>query len=117
LPKTLYHWYRNHISDYNPDKASGAWHPKILYEADEAIGEISGTQPLSVFNPENIGEQMSIDDKSIVNEGFTIMSNTQTGKIAMMIESTKGKDVESAPALFGKDLGKVKSISCDMSPT
>jgi transposase len=60
---------------------------------------------------------MSIDDKAIGHEGFTIMSNTQTGKIAMMIESTKGKAVESALALFDKDLEKVKSISCDMSPT
>ena len=39
---------------------------------------------------------MSIDDKAIGHEGYTILSNTQTGKIAMMIESTKSKELEEA---------------------
>jgi transposase len=70
-----------------------------------------------VFKPENIGEQMSIDDKALGHYGFTILSNTQTVKITMMIENAKCEEVEEALALFDKDLEKVKSISCDMSPT
>jgi hypothetical protein len=38
-----------------------------------------------VFKPENIGEKMSIDDKGIVHAGFTILSNSDTGKIALPV--------------------------------
>ena len=116
-PQKLYYWYRNHLSDYNIDKEQGKWHPKKIIVVDESTGEVMKEQPVYVYKPENIGEQMSIDDKALGHDGFTIMSNTQTGKIAMMIESTKCEDVEAALSLFGKDLEKVKSISCDMSPT
>jgi transposase len=71
-----------------------------------------------VFKPENMGESMCIDDKEIGHEGFTIMSNAQSGKIAMMIESTEYMEVTAALDLFDKkQLAKVASISCDMSPT
>jgi hypothetical protein len=116
-PEVLYYWYRNYLSDYQSDKETGKWHPKTLYDVDEETGEIFSEQPFFVFKPENIGEYMNIDDKAIGHEGFTILSNTRTGDMAMMIESTKGKDVEAALGLFGKVLEKVKSISCDMSPS
>ena len=60
---------------------------------------------------------MSIDDKALSHEGFTIMSNSNSGKIALMLESCKLGEVNSALSLFGDDLQKVESISCDMSPT
>jgi len=80
-------------------------------------GELEKQKPLYVFKPENLGAKMSIDDKSLSNEGFTIMSNSQSGKIALMLESCKLSEVSSALSLFGCDLRKVESISCDMSPT
>lgn len=80
-------------------------------------GELEKQKPLYVFNPENIGAKMSIDDKSLSHEGFTIMSNSNSGKIALMLESCKLGEVSSALSLFGADLRKVESISCDMSPT
>jgi transposase len=45
------------------------------------------------------------------------LSNTQADKIAMMIESIKGKELEEALILFGRNLLKIKSISSDMSAT
>lgn len=82
---------------------------------DEQTGEITKGKPLYVFKPENIGPKMSIDDKAIGHEGFSILSNGQTGKIAMIIESCKSAEVSQAVSLFGKELSKVKSISCDMA--
>lgn len=105
------------MSDYKKDIAQGEWKPNKLTLVDEATGEVMKEEPIYVFKPENIGAQMSIDDKALGHDGFTILSNTQTGKIALMIESTKCEEVEEALALFDKDLEKVKSISCDMSPT
>lgn len=114
-PKTLYHWYRNHLSDYKPDIENKTWHPRYLEKLDEQTGEITKGKPLYVFEPENIGPKMSIDDKAIGHEGFSILSNGETGKIALMIESCKSVEVSQAISLFGDELNKIKSISCDMA--
>ena len=118
LPGTLYHWYRNHLSDYQPDRASGQWpENSVAITVDEDTGEVLKEQAVYVFKPSNIGERMSIDDKAIGNEGYTIMSNTDTGRIAMLIESTRSEELEKAMPLFGNELLKIRSISLDMSPT
>ena len=116
-PGTLYRAYRDHISDYYPDIDTGKWKPAEILQVDQDTGEIQEEKPLYVFKPENFGSKMSIDDKQIGRDGFTILSNTDTGKIAMMIESTGCSEVEQALDLFGSDLQQVESISCDMSPT
>ena len=59
----------------------------------------------------------STSDKQIGRDGFTILSNTTSGKIAMMIESSRCAEIEQDLDLFGADLQQVKSVSCDMSPT
>jgi len=82
---------------------------------DKSTGEVS-EKPVYVFKPENIGERMSIDDKTIGYDGFTVLSNQDTGKMAMLVESTNTEEVESAMALFGTKLNKIKHISVDMSP-
>jgi len=87
-----------------------------LEKVDEQTGEITKGKPLYVFKPENIGPKMSIDDKAIGHEGFSILSNGDTGKIAMMIESCKSEEVSQAVSLFGNELSKIKNISCDMAP-
>jgi hypothetical protein len=117
-PGTLYKWYRDYISDYVSDKSSGKFPPKRIETIDEATGEVVSEKPIYIFKPENIGNQMSIDDKAIGKDGFTILSNTESGKIAMMIESTKGQELANAVSLFeDADLLKIKSISSDMDTT
>ena len=96
---------------------SGKWHPGYFEKVNFETGEIEKKKPLYVFKPENISARMSIDDKCIGHEGYTILSNGDTGKIAMMIESCKREEVGGAISLFGKELGKIRSISCDMSAT
>ena len=117
LPGTLYHWYRNHLSDYTSDKSCGKWPENLVVTTDEATGDILEEKPVYIFKPENIGERMSIDDKSIGHQGYTIMSNTDTGRIAMLIESTRSPELEKSLQLFGNELLKVRSISLDMSST
>jgi transposase len=117
LPGTLYHWYRDHLSDYHSDRKSGKWPQNAILRINEETGEILEEKPVYVFKPENIGERMSIDDKAIGHEGHTVMSNTDTGKIAMLIESTRSAELEKAMQLFGNELLKIRSISLDMSST
>ena len=114
--KTLQYWYKNHLSDYLPDTNNKKWHPQNIETVDKTTGEII-QKPVYVFKSENLGERMSIDDKVIDGDVFTILSNHDTGKIALMVESASASEVEQAVSLFGKDLDTVKSISMDMSPT
>jgi transposase len=115
LPQTLNWWYEKYLSDYYPDRESGKWHPAQV--AVKVEGEILKEKPLYVFKPENIGRSMGIDDKGTGHEGFTILSNSETGKIALMMESVKSEEIEAALELFGDRLNRVRSISMDMSPT
>jgi transposase len=117
LPGTLYQWYRNHLSDYKTDSLCGEWPSRSVLDVDQNTGEVFNEKPIYILKPEHIGEQMSIDDKSIGHDIYTILSNTRSGKIAMLIESTRADELEKALGAFGKDLLKVKSISCDMSAT
>jgi len=116
-PKTLYHWYRNYLSDYRQDKESGKWLKEKIPIADKNTGEILHELPVYVVKPENIGESMAIDDKQIGRDTFTIMTNQQTGKIAMLVETLKAEELQMGAALLGEVTHKIKSISCDMSPS
>lgn len=99
-----------------PDKESGKWCGNKIEVLDKRTEEVKKL-PVYVLKPENIGEKMSIDDKAIGRDGFTILSNSDSGKIAMMIESVDAQPVISALQLFGNELDNIKSISMDMSPT
>lgn len=86
-----------------------------MEKIDASTGEITEGKPLYVFKPENIGSRMCVDDKVIAHEGFTILSNGETGKIAMMLPSCRADEVSQGLSLFGKTLDQVRYISCDMS--
>ena len=60
---------------------------------------------------------MSIDDKYIGRDGFTVLSNRDTGKVALLVESTNYEAVTQSMKLFGEELRKIKNITMDMSPT
>jgi len=112
--KTFYHWYKHHLSDYFSDIERGLWCSEKIELVDIETGFID-ERPLYVFKSENVGQNMSIDDKFLGGDGFTILSNTDTGKIAMMVESVNSEGVHAAMEKFGDHLQKVKSISMDMS--
>jgi len=113
---TLQYWYKNYISDYFPDIDSNKWCSHKIESVSNTTGEVK-EKPVYVFKEENLGANMSIDDKSIGHAGFTILSNNDTEKIAMLVESTKAAEVENAMKQFGKKLDKIENISMDMSPT
>jgi transposase len=114
--RPLYHIYKEHLSAYRTDIKERIWCKEKIEVVHKHTGEIS-EKPLYVFKPENIGENMSIDDKAIGHNGFTVLSNSETGKIALLVESTTAEGVESAMEKFGAELHKIKNVSMYMSPT
>jgi transposase len=118
LSSTLYYWYQDFLSDYQDDKEKGKFPNQTLIQTDETTAEIIKEKPVYILKPSNIGQKMNIDDKVIGHSEYTILSNTDTGKIAMFVESTKGEELGQAMSLFDKKiLENIKHISCDMSPT
>jgi transposase len=115
-PESLQYWYKNFLSDYFDDIDTKKWPPQKIEKVDKSTGEVT-EKPVYIFKKENIGENMSIDDKAIGHDGFTVLSNHQTSKIALLVESTNAEEVEAAMELFGEELKKVKNISMDMSAT
>jgi transposase len=115
-PQTLQYWYKNFLSDYLSDIKAKKWHPQKIETVNKITGEVS-EKPVYVFENENIGENMSIDDKYIGRDGFTVLSNQDTSKVALLVESTNYEEVTRSMELFGNELCKIKNISMDMSPT
>jgi transposase len=86
-------------------------------EVVEQTGEIVKEIPIHIFKPANIGSNMCIDEKMIGKRYYTILSNQETGKIALLIGTMNPKLIAKALLKFEKQLEKVIRINCDMSPT
>jgi len=69
-----------------------------------------------ILELENFGKHMCLDDKNLGKEGYTILSNPETGKIAMMVMTRKveilKKILDKVPS---KIRLKVKTISKDLA--
>ncbi len=69
-----------------------------------------------ILKPENMGENVSIDDKNIDGVGYTILANKETGKIILMMAATKARLVMEALDRIPVGLRmKVKTISKDLA--
>lgn len=112
--KTLYHWYKKHLSGYTEALTSGQWSKNnfISYRGREP-----SLARVPVLKPENFGAEMSIDEKMLDEDFYTVMTNRNTGKIALLAQTMR---VDELTKLIGKiphvqDLPK--NITCDLSPT
>jgi transposase len=115
--KTLNHWYKDCISNYDYEKKSGEFAGICAYVIDEDTGEIIKEQVVHIFKTKQIGSHMNIDEKMIGKRYCTILSNAKTGKIAMLLESMNPQIISDALSCFGtEELDRVKHICCDMSP-
>ena len=64
-----------------------------------------------------MGPSMSIDEKMIGGKYCTLLSNQQTGKIAMLLESLKPEHIRQALGLLPKNICSIiESLTLDMSP-
>lgn len=109
--QTIYVWYRNYLSGYPEAVVSKQW------GKDNFIGSDKQEKKVPVLKVENFCEEMSVDEKMIDDEYYTIMTNRETGKIALLAETMRVKDlnklIDKIPAV--KNI--VKTITADLSPT
>ena len=117
-PKTLHHWYKEELSGYPQAIAGGTWGTKQIQIADKETGEIVKQKEVPIAKPENFGTHMTVDEKQIGKKMYTIMTNTHTGKIALLAQTMKPDELKQAIENYcSQKAGEVKSISCDMSPS
>lgn len=110
-PQTVYSWYRHYLSGYPEAVESKQW------GKDNFMGSDKREKAVPVLKPENFGEQMSVDEKMIDEEFYTVMTNRETGKIALLAETLTVTELNRLIAKTGEAKQKVKTITADLSPT
>jgi transposase len=72
---------------------------------------------VAVLKPENFGEEMSIDEKMLDEDFFTIMTNRDTGKIALLAQTLRVDELVKLMDKIPQIHNVPKNITCDLSPT
>lgn len=107
---TIYRWYRDVLSDYAKDKTAIHKHDIINPKGNKG-------HPIEVpiMREQNFGKNMSIDEKHIGEDICTVMSNRETGKIAMLCKSINFSDIKEVLYPYSPLLSEIKSITRDFS--
>jgi transposase len=106
----VWRWYRDHLSGFRESESSGEHYIHDIHLSKDK------TVRVPIYEPENFGKSMAIDEKQIGEEMHTILSNRETGKIALMARSMRYTDLEKL--LDKEDLmcRQVETLTRDLSP-
>ena len=110
-PQTIYSWYRHYLSGYPQAVESKQW------GKDNFTGSDKREKLVAVLKPENFVEQMSVDEKMIDEEFYRVMTNRETGKIALLAETLTVAELNRLIEKTGEAKQQVKTITADLSPT
>ena len=90
---------------------------KSVHKHDVSTGSPGNTHIIKVpiFEEANFGERMAIDEKHIGEDFYTIISNRETGKIAVLCNSIKFTELKQVLFRHPSACKKVKSITRDFS--
>lgn len=103
---TIYRWYRDCLSDYAKDNS-------IVHRHD--IKAPPGNIEVPILKIENFGERMAIDEKHLGSNICTVVSNRETGKIAMLYKGIKFLDIKRILQQYPSQMENIKSITRDFS--
>ena len=113
---TLRHWVRDCMLKIGSPEVQQELHGKDFHTPKAHGG--GGTIGVPVFRPENVGAHMAVDEKYIKQEFYTILTNADTGKIAMMCRSVDYPTLVVALLRFGcETLDRVRVVTRDLSTT
>jgi len=106
----VWRWYRDHLSGFRESESTGEHYRHDLQLED------GKTVRVPIYEPENFGKDMAIDEKQIGEEMHTILSNRQTGRIAMMVRSMRYEDLQKILDLESLTCRGVETLTRDLSP-
>jgi transposase len=106
----LWRWYRDHLSGFRESESTGEHYQHDLTQSD------GDTVRVPIYEPDNFGKEMAIDEKQIGEEMHTILSNRQTGKIALMVRSMRYDDLEKLLDAESRECRGVEILTRDLSP-
>ncbi len=115
--KKIYRWYKEVLSGFTKEKEQLKLHEHDLPQGhvDPKTGEIPVIS-VPILKPENFGNNMAIDDKNIGGEGYTVFSNKDTSKIAVLAQTTKVSELTKIlQKVSVKIRYAVKTISKDLA--
>lgn len=113
---TLRHWVRDCILQIDSPEVQEELHG-MDFDTPKVYGG-GGTVGVPVFRPEDVGEHMAVDEKYIGQEFYTVLTNADTGRIAMMCRSMDYPTLVVALLRFGCEvLDRVKTVTRDLSTT
>lgn len=104
---TIYRWYKKVLSTYATD-------PLIVHKND--IEKSRKTIEIPILKSENFGAKMAIDEKHIGEDICTVLTNRETGKIALLTKSMNFSDIKAIYENNKPIFNKIRSITRDFSP-
>jgi len=110
-PKKLHRWYKDILSGYAKAKECGEIGKDDIYVREHGKKKLI---KVPIFKQENIGMHMAIDEKTIDGICYTILSNRDTNKIALMADTLKVKELERLLSKFDNKM-QVRSLTRDMA--
>ena len=115
----LQRWYQEILSDFKKDKQEKEDWIKDgdKYKKSSSLNRgIFREVFVPIFKPENLGDNITVDEKHIGKEVYTIVANKDTGKIIAMVESLKHKILQKVFSFMPRNkLWAVKTISKDLA--
>ena len=111
--KKLPRWYQEVLSGFRkPQKRGEIGRHNLLVKAKGLDVEIA----VPILEEKNLGSQMAVDEKTIDGVCYTILSNRQSSKIALMPATLKTEHLVQLTKSFDiKKRMQVKSLSRDMA--
>lgn len=109
----LYRWYKEVLSDYRKLQSKGELNKHDLVLKDK--GGSTKTICTPILKPENFGQCMAIDEKKIGEEFFTVFTNKETGKIAMLTETMRSEELMQVVRNVINERYGVKVVTRDLS--
>ncbi|MDZ4203453.1 MAG: transposase [Bacteroidales bacterium] len=108
---TIYNWYRDVLSGFASDGGQS------VHTNDIEVLTRHGTKVVEVpiLKPDNFGDKMAIDEKLIGEDYYTMMSNRETGKLAMACKSIACSELEQVIKSHESSIPQPKSITRDLS--
>lgn len=116
--KKIHHWYKEFLSGFSGKEEQEKLHGHDTEDTDLIDRKTKKAKIVFVpiFKPWNFGKEMSMDDKNIGGIGYIIFRNKRTGKIALMISTTKLKILRKILHLLPVKISfGVKKVTRDMA--